>query len=317
VYKQDFYNHFITLKHNNTMIKRVLYFGNAAYLKVKDNQLIIEQPNNPKPAQATIEDIGVIIFDNPQITMSHTVLTRLLENNAAIITCDDKHLPTGMMLPLEGNSLQSERFKYQIEASEPLKKQLWQQTVSAKIRNQALLLQQMGKNEKFLLRWSKEVKSGDENNIEAKAAAFYWKHLFSSTIDPFYRDRMGDAPNNLLNYGYAILRAIVARGLVSSGLLPTLGIHHHNKYNAYCLADDIMEPYRPFVDRLVCDMVHSGMPMEELDKEHKRILLGISVMDVQFEDKSSPLMVGIQSTTASLAKCYIGESRKLIFPTFC
>jgi CRISP-associated protein Cas1 len=299
------------------MIKRVLYFGNPAYLKIKDNQLIIEQPNKAEPTKAAIEDIGVIILDNPQITMSHTVLTRLLENNAAIITCDDKHLPTGMMLPLEGNSLQSERFRYQIDATEPLKKQLWQQTVSAKIRNQAVLLQQTGNNEKFLVRWSKEVKSGDEGNTEAKAAAYYWKHLFSSKINVFYRDRMGEAPDNLLNYGYAILRGMVARGLVSSGLLPTLGIHHHNKYNAYCLADDIMEPFRPFIDRLVWDMVHSGMPMEELTKEHKRILLGIAVMDVQFEGKNSPLMVGLQTTTASLAKCYAGESRKIIFPSFC
>jgi CRISP-associated protein Cas1 len=299
------------------MIKRILYFGNPAYLKIKDNQLVIEQPDKAEPTKAAIEDIGVVLLDNPQITMSHSVLTRLLENNTAIITCDDKHLPTGMMLPLEGNSLQSERFRYQIDATEPLKKQLWQQTVSAKIRNQALLLQQTGKNEKFLMRWSKEVKSGDEGNTEAKAAAYYWKHLFSSNINPFYRDRMGEAPNNLLNYGYAILRGIVARGLVSSGLLPTLGIHHHNKYNAYCLADDIMEPFRPFIDRLVWNMVESGMPMEELNKEHKRILLGIAVMDVQFEGKNSPLMVGLQTTTASLAKCYAGESRKIIFPSFC
>ena len=299
------------------MIKRVLYFGNPAYLKVKNNQLIIEQPNNPKPAEACIEDIGVIVLDNPQITMSHAVITRLLENNAAIITCDDKHLPTGMMLPLEGNSLQSERFKYQIDATEPLKKQLWQQTISAKIRNQALLLGQVGLDNTAMLRWSREVKSGDSDNNEAKAAAYYWRHLFSSKLDYFYRDRTGEPPNNMLNFGYAILRSIVARGLVSSGLLPTLGIHHHNKYNAYCLADDIMEPYRPFVDKLVWDMVASGMPLDEMGKEHKAILLGISVMDIQFEDNKSPLMVGLQTTTASLVKCYMGESRKIIYPSFC
>jgi CRISP-associated protein Cas1 len=299
------------------MIKRVLYFGNPTYLKVKDNQLVIEQPNKPIPATAAIEDIGVIILDHPQITLSHTVITRLLDNNTSIITCDDKHLPTGLMLPLDGNSLQSERFRHQIDATEPLKKQLWQQTIEAKIKNQALMLRHSGNDERALMRWSKEVKSGDSENVEAKAAVHYWKHLFKSSIEFFYRDRMGDAPNNLLNYGYAILRGIVARGLVSSGLLPTLGIHHHNKYNAYCLADDIMEPYRPFVDKLVWDMVASGMSLDSIDKEHKQILLGIAVMDIQFEGKSSPLMVGLQTTTASLAKCYAGESRKIIYPTFC
>ena len=298
------------------MIKRVLYFGNPAYLKIKNDQLIIEQPNNPKTIEACIEDIGVVILDNPQITMSHAVVTRLLDNNAAIITCDDKHLPVGLMLPLEGNSLQSERFKDQIQATEPLKKQLWQQTIAAKIRNQALLLKHVGLDDTPIMRWSKEVKSGDSNNTEAKAAVYYWRHIFSSKIPYFYRDRMGESPNNLLNYGYAILRGIVARGLVSSGLLPTLGIHHHNKYNAYCLADDIMEPYRPFVDKLVWDMVATDMPLDEMGKEHKQILLGISVMDIQFEDFKSPLMVGLQTTTASLAKCYAGESRKIIYPSF-
>ena len=299
------------------MIKRVLYFGNPVYLKVKDNQLIIEKPDKSEPAKAVIEDIGVIVLDNPQITLSHAVVQRLLDNNTSIITCDDKHLPTGLMLPLEGNSLQSERFQYQIEATEPLKKQLWQQTIAAKVKNQALLLKHSGNDDRALMRWSKEVKSGDVDNIEAKAAAHYWKNLFSGSIESFTRDRYGEAPNNLLNYGYAILRGIVARGLVSSGLLPTLGIHHHNKYNAYCLADDIMEPYRPFVDKLVWDMVATGMLSEEINKEHKRILLGIAVMDIQFEEKSSPLMVGLQTTTASLAKCYAGESRKIIYPSFC
>jgi CRISP-associated protein Cas1 len=299
------------------MIKRILYFGNPTYLKVKDAQLVIELPATKETHTAPLEDLGVIVLDNPQITITHGTMMRLLANNTVLITCDNTHLPTGMMLPLEGNSLQSERFRHQIDASDPLKKQLWQQTIAAKIRNQGHLLQTVGHNSDALSRWSKDVKSGDPENIEARAAAFYWKRLFTPALDSFFRDRFGDAPNNLLNYGYAILRGIVARGLVGSGLLPTLGIHHHNKYNAYCLADDIMEPFRPFVDKLVYDMVATGSVTDDVTKEQKRVLLGIAAMDIHFEDKRSPLMVGLQTTTASLVRCYMGESRKIIYPSFC
>jgi CRISP-associated protein Cas1 len=298
------------------MIKRILYFGNPTYLKIKDKQLVIELPETKQVHSAPIEDIGVVILDNPQITLTHTVVASLLENNTSIITCDDKHLPTGMMLPLEGHSMQSERFQHQIEASDSLKKQLWQQTIMAKIKNQAGLLKYVGHETKPMMLWSREVKSGDTENHEARAAAYYWQRLFNFRIEFFYRERFGEPPNNLLNYGYAILRGIVARGLVASGMLPTLGIHHHNKYNAYCLADDIMEPYRPFVDKLVWDMVASEMTLDEIGKEHKQILLGIGVMDIAFDNKTSPLMVGLQTTTASLAKCYAGETRKILYPSF-
>jgi CRISP-associated protein Cas1 len=299
------------------MIKRILYFGNPTYLKVKDAQLVIELPTTKETHTAPLEDLGVIVLDNPQITITHGTMMRLLANNTVLITCDNTHLPTGMMLPLEGNSLQSERFRHQIDASDPLKKQLWQQTITAKIRNQGHLLQSVGHDTDALNRWSRDVKSGDSDNLEARAAAFYWKRLFTPALDAFFRDRHGDAPNNLLNYGYAILRGIVARGLVASGLLPTLGIHHHNKYNAYCLADDIMEPFRPFVDKLVYDMVVTGTVTDDVTKEQKRVLLGIAAMDIHFEDKRSPLMVGLQTTTASLVRCYMGESRKIIYPSFC
>ena len=298
------------------MIKRILYFGNPTYLRVKDAQLIIELPNTKEIKSAAIEDIGVVVLDHLQITLSHGVINCLLNNNTALITCDDKHLPTGLMLPLESHTMQSERFRHQIDATEPLKKQLWQQTIIAKIRNQAHLLHQVGHNAHQLRRWSDEVKAGDADNHEAFAAAYYWKRLFQPNVESFLRDRYGDAPNHLLNYGYAILRSIVARGLVSSGLLPTLGIHHHNKYNAYCLADDIMEPYRPFVDKLVCDMVATTPIEEEMTKEQRALLLSIGVMEVYMDKRKSPLMVGLQTTTASLVKCFMGESRKIIYPSF-
>ena len=307
------------------MIKKTLYFGNPAYLSLRDAQLVIKLPevvkNNSLPEhfkQKTevtkpIEDIGVLVLDNKQITVTSGVLEALLENNCAVITCDSKSMPVGLMLPLYGNTTQNERFRHQLDASLPLKKQLWQQTIKVKIENQAAVLKKYAGSEIRCMKvWASEVKSGDSENMEARAAAYYWKNLFS--IDGFTRDREGIPPNNLLNYGYAILRAIVARGLVSSGLLPTLGVHHHNRYNAYCLADDIMEPYRPYVDELVCQIVESGMEYEVLTKEIKGRLLTIPTLEVTISGKRSPLMVAVGQTTASLYKCFSGELRKISYP---
>ena len=215
------------------MIKQTLYFGNPAYLSLKDRQLVIRLPDNNQSVTRPIEDIGVVIIDNKQITLTSGLIEALLANNCALITCDSSHLPVGLMLHLCGNTTQSERFRHQLSASLPLKKQLWQQTISQKIANQAQVLKEcFGVEVGNMLSWSKNVKSGDSDNLEARAAAYYWRNMFDDE-DVFIRDREGEPPNNLLNYGYAILRAIVARGLVSSGLLPTLGIHHHNRYNAY------------------------------------------------------------------------------------
>ncbi len=260
-----------------------------------------------------IEDIGIAILDNPQITITHGLLSSLLDNNAAIVTCDSSHMPNGLFMPLSSNQLQSEKFKSQIEASEPLKKQLWQQTISMKIRNQAALIRHRSISVTNMNTWSKKVRSGDPDNYEGRAAAYYWKNFFPMIPD-FTRDRFGEPPNNLLNYGYAILRAIVARGLVGSGLLPTLGIHHSNKYNAYCLADDIMEPYRPYVDKIVLEIVGNGEDFYELTTSIKKQLLSIPVVDVFIEGEKSPLMVGVQTTTASLSKCFEGDARKILYP---
>ena len=308
------------------MIKRTLCFSNPAYLSLKNAQMVIKLPEVEKAdvaefikAEAVrtipIEDIGVVVLDNRQITITQGLAEALLENNCAIITCDSAHLPVGLMLPLCGNTTQSERFRAQIDASLPLKKQLWQQTVQCKIRNQAAVLQNT-RNAivKNMLVWAGEVKSGDSDNLEGRAAAYYWRNLFPDILG-FTRDREGVPPNNLLNYGYAILRAVVARALVGSGLLPTLGIHHHNRYNAYCLADDIMEPYRPYVDALVCQLVADGHLTEELTVELKRELLQIPTLDVVINGKRSPLMIAVSMTTASLQKCYAGEIRKIVYPS--
>ena len=302
------------------MIKRTLYFGNPAYLSMRLKQLVIRKPdkeppdNNPDDVRTIpIEDIGVVILDHRQITVTQSLLEELLENNCAIITCSSNHLPAGLMLPLYGHTLQNERFRQQINASLPLKKQLWQQTVQSKISNQASVLKYAtGEEHNNMKIWAADVKSGDTGNMEARAAAYYWKTIFPENKD-FIRDRYEGEPNNLLNYGYAILRAIVARALVSSGLLPTLGIHHHNRYNAYCLADDIMEPYRPYVDKTVLD-IYSSRENLELTPEMKTILLSIPTMEVNINGKRSPLMVAASMTAASLAKCFNGEIRKIAYP---
>lgn len=307
------------------MIKKTLYFGNPAYLSLRDAQLVIKLPevvkNDTLPerfkqkAEVTkpIEDIGVVVLDNKQITVTSGVLEALLENNCAVITCDSKSMPVGLLLPLYGNTTQNERFRYQLDASVPLMKQLWQQTIKVKIENQARVLEKCtGEVFKCMKVWASDVRSGDSENMEARAAAFYWKNLFP--IEGFTRGRDGIPPNNLLNYGYAILRAVVARGLVASGLLPTLGIHHHNRYNAYCLADDIMEPYRPYVDDLVYGIVKSGLDYEVLSKEIKARLLTIPTLEVNISGKRSPLMIAVGQTTASLYKCFSGELRKIIYP---
>ena len=308
------------------MIKKTLYFGNPAYLSLRNAQLVIKLPGVEKAeslpdmmkAQAEvtkpIEDLGVVVLDNKQVTITSGLLDALLENNCAVITCDSKSMPIGLMLPLYGNTTQNERFRQQLDASLPLKKQLWQQTIQMKINNQASVLKDCVDEEVRCMRvWASDVRSGDPDNLEARAAAYYWKSLFAD-IEGFTREREGIYPNNLLNYGYAILRAIVARALVASGLLPTLGIHHHNRYNAYCLADDIMEPYRPYVDELVFKLVQINGKVLDLTKEIKAKLLEIPTLEVKIGGKRSPLMVAVGQTTASLYKCFSGEVRRISYP---
>ena len=302
------------------MIKKTLYFGNPAYLSLRLEQLVIksqkddigegsELPTRTIP----VEDIGIVVLDHKQITITHAVLEKLLDNNCAVITCDSRHLPVGLLLPLSGHTVQNERFRSQLDASLPLCKQLWQQTIQAKIQNQAAVLNYSTRDYHNNMQvWSQQVKSGDTGNMEARAAVYYWKTIFPDNPD-FLRGQFEDEPNGLFNYGYAILRAIVARALVMSGMLPTIGIHHHNRYNAYCLADDIMEPYRPYVDRLVLDIISESGELE-LSKSAKVKLLSIPVLDVEIDGHTSPLMVAVSTTTSSLAKCFAGELRKIIYP---
>jgi len=311
------------------MIKRTLYFGNPAYLSFKNEQLLIKLPEIEKDPilseeqrsdsviSVPVEDIGIIILDNKQITITQALIEALLGNNAAIISCDNTHHPFGLLMPLTGNSIQNERFRAQIEVTEPLKKQLWAQTVTRKIKNQSDHLQFRGIKHEYLIPLYKNVKSGDTENSEGTAAAYYWKRLSPALLhnsSEFRRERMGLPPNNYLNYGYALLRATMARSLVGAGLLPTLGIHHANRYNAYCLADDLMEPYRPLVDKVVCDILQDHSLDDEISKDIKHQLLKIPAMDVIIDGERSPLMNATQRTAVSLVKCFTGDAKKLLYP---
>lgn len=306
------------------MIKKTIYLGNPYYVCVKDKQLELQVPDGKGidkilTKKIPIEDIGILILDHQQITLTHTVMQQIAAHNIALVSCDANHLPASMLMPLEGHNTQQERFRNQIEASEPLKKQLWQQTIKCKVRNQAELLNKKGFNQesKGLLQFANDVNSGDTHNLEGRAAAVYWKTIFGGLIQDFTRDRFGMYPNNLLNYAYAIIRATVARSLVGSGLLPTLGIHHRNKYNAYCLADDIMEPYRIYADEMVYEMLQEGNGQElELDKTSKGKLLSLPAKEVILNNQRSPMMVALQRTTSSLAQCYEGSERKILYPEF-
>ena len=304
------------------MIKRTLYFGNPAYLSLDNRRLVVEKaPDGDLPLGEPedkrfipVEDIGVVVLDNRRITVTSGLMSALLDNDVAVVTCDEKSMPAGLLLPLSSNTVQSERFRSQIDSSLPLKKQLWQQTVEYKILNQAAVLKYVsGEDARNMLAWADQVRSGDADNMEGRAAAFYWKNIFPE-LPFFVRGRYDGVPNNLLNYGYAVLRAVMARALVSSGLLPTLGIHHHNRYNAYCLADDVMEPYRPYVDRLVVDIMNDCNQCPQMTVETKARLLGIPVIDVVIGGRRSPLMLAASQTTASLAKCFSGELRRIAYP---
>jgi len=293
------------------MLKRTLFFGNPYHLSSRHEQLVAANKNSGEEKTIPIEDIGFIVFEHPQITFTQSVMQLLAENNTAVVFCDARHHPSSMLFHLDTHNLQAEIFRNQVQGSEPLKKQLWQQTIKAKIKNQAQLLDCVALDGEALHYLAKQVKSGDITGMEAKAARTYWPRLFPNG---FVRDRYGSAPNPALNYGYAILRAAVARALAGSGLLSTLGIHHHNRYNAFALADDIMEPYRPYVDMAVNNMMDQDMNVAELGKNEKAYLLKILGMDVIIGNHKRPLMLALSLTTASLARCFSGNAKKITYP---
>ena len=285
-------------------------FTNPVSLSLKDNQLVITFKDNKDTVTRPIEDIGFVIIENPQVSISVPLINELADNNVSVMFCDKKQMPRTMLMTLEGNTTQQESYKYQIEASAPTKKNVWKQLVESKIKNQALLLNNLGKNGDALKPYYLNVKSGDTDNREGAAAREYWSQIFD---EGFRREREGLPPNNLLNYGYTILRAAVARALVGSGLYPAFGVFHRNRYNAFPLADDVMEPYRPFVDEIVYHLYYDGA-VTELNNDSKGKLLRVLFADVKMGKITRPLENALSLTTASLLKIFKGETDKLSLP---
>lgn len=294
------------------MLKRVLYLTTAKHLSLKDNQLILASKDScDNPHYVPIEDIGYIIVENQQTSFSIPVINALSENNVAVVFCGKNMMPCSMLLNLDSNSTQGERYRHQLTANIILKKHLWQQIISSKIKNQSRLLYKLGLDGDKLKPIYKNVKSGDADNREGVAARIYWKELFGKE---FTRYREGPPPNNLLNYGYSILRAAIARGLMGAGLFPAFGIFHRNRNNAFPLADDMMEPFRPYIDEIVYHLYNEGK--ENLDKEIKHHIVKTLFCDTKYKRVTRPLDVGITYTCASLAKCFLGDEKTLNFPEF-
>lgn len=292
-------------------MKRTIVVTRPSYLKLKNSQLVMQRET--ETGSIPIEDIGYLILEHPQVTLTHSVLNAITQNNGVVISCNEKHLPINILHSTVGNSERNKRVRAQLSASKPLSKMLWQQTVRAKILNQAQHLEARGVANRNMHRWIKQVKSGDSDNGEAKAAAYYWKNLFAAE---FKRDHKGGYRNMLLNYGYAILRAICARALVSSGLNLTIGIFHANKYNPYCLVDDIMEPYRPYVDSLVYNIEASEDEALELSRADKVSLLRLQSMDVSIDGNIRPLDVAMDATASSVVAAFLGEKKQLNYPVY-
>lgn len=292
------------------MLKRSLFFTTPLSLSLRNNQLIISTKQMPEMQQSIpIEDIGFVVIENQQINITMPLLNALSDNNVAVVFCGENYMPNAMLMNLDSNKTQGERYRSQIDASEPLKKNLWKQIVECKIRNQAALLNKLGKDGEKLKPYYSNVKSGDSDNREGIAAKIYWNELMG---DDFVRMREGSAPNNLLNYGYTLLRAAVARALMGSGLFPAFGLFHRNRYNAFPLADDIMEPYRPYVDEIVFRLYADGET--ELNKFVKGELVHLLYTDTHFSKVLRPLEIGLTMTSASLVKCYDGSQKKLNYP---
>ncbi|MCD7721557.1 MAG: type II CRISPR-associated endonuclease Cas1 [Prevotellaceae bacterium] len=294
------------------MIKQTLFFSTPVSLSLKYNQIVIRFEDADKTVTRAIEDVGVVIVENQMVRLTVPLLNALTSNNVAVVFCDSKFMPSSMLMPLDANAVQQEVQRFQVDASLPTKKRIWKEIVECKIRNQASLLDILGRDGSVLKPYWSNVLSGDSDNREGAAAKVYWKQMYGQG---FVRDRDGDAPNSLLNYGYAILRAAVARALLGSGLYPGFGLFHRNRYNAFPLADDVMEPYRPFVDYEVTQVFESS-PEARLDKDTKMMIAGVLTSDVRMGGQTHPLQVALSSTTASLVRALKDKSESIVYPTF-
>lgn len=292
------------------MSKRIVEVSQRAHLRLHNRQLVVEREGR-EPSQVPIEDLGLLLLDSHSITHTQQLLSACWQNNVAVVLCDEKHLPGAMLLPLEGHTLQSRIIAQQIEITEPTRKRLWQSIIQAKIREQARVLESSHKNSAPLPAFVTKVRSGDPENIEAQAARIYWQRLFGES---FRRNRASDGINSLLNYGYAILRASVARAIVGAGMHPSVGLHHHNQYDSFCLADDLMEPLRPVVDLRVFEIAGASLDTPELDWPNKQALLEVLNWNCDIGNQHLPLLAALHQYAASLRKVFAGETKILAIP---
>jgi len=291
------------------MIKRTVEISTpGTHVGMREKQMVLYR-DGQEIGCVPCEDVGILISDEHQMTFTQAALVSAVENGAAVIFCSRDHHPSGLLLPFAGNQLLTERLQLQIEMKKPLVKRLWRQIVQVKLRRQADRLPKDNRFRARIHQLSKDVKLDDEENCEAQAAKLYWPALFGPA---FIRHREGPAPNNLLNYGYMTIRAAMARAICGAGLHPAIGLHHHNRSNPFCLADDLMEPFRPFVDARVIELWSGGSV--ELRKEEKKSLLGVLTDDVVIAGKRGPLMVALSKTVSSLVECLAGNRENLDLP---
>lgn len=292
------------------MLKRTLYITSPARLSMKDRQLVcVNKDDELDVKSAPIEDLGCIIVENQRVSITIPLMNALAKNNTAVVFCDGNTMPTSILTSLDANATQSEMHRAQRNASEPLKKSIWKQVIVSKIRNQASLLDKLGKDGSVLKPYYSNVRSGDSDNREGAAARIYWRLLFG---EDFSRNRDGSSPNNLLNYGYSVLRAATVRALLGSGLSPGESIFHRNRYNAMPLADDLMEPFRPYVDEIVYSLFTSGA--SNLTTEVKTKLAGVLVADTIIGQMMHPLEIGLTWSASSLGKVFLGEKKLVSLP---
>ena len=292
------------------MIKRIVDISEQAYVHTKNRQLFIDKEGKTV-GQIPIEDLGMLVLQHPAIVITQSTIVACQKNNAAIIFCNEKHLPYSIILPIsDGHTLHQKVLRMQIEAKKHLTKKIWKQVVQQKIVEQERTLSLAGTDAAVLARLSLKVKSGDAENHEAQAAQYYWPRLFGRS---FRRDYEAAGVNTLLNYGYAVVRALIARAIVAGGLHPAIGIHHHNQYNSLCLADDLMEPFRPWVDWLVYQIWIENKNTK-IDKDTKQNMLRLLSEAVQINKKTMPLMVACHYLIADFKRCLDGSITRLKYP---
>lgn len=293
------------------MITRTIDISDGPnYLSIENAQLVISR-DRQEIGRIPCEDIGVLLVDHVATTYTHSVFTRLMHFGAVVVVCGSNHLPTGVLLPIDNNDLTARRMRLAAAAPLPLRKRLWKQIVQAKVRAQAANLPTDHPVHLRLLRMADEVKSGDTSNIEGQAARFYWPTMFGQH---FRRDPDGLYPNDLLNYGYMVTRAAVARAIVAAGLHPVFSLQHSHRNNAFALADDLVEPLRPRIDRAVLELVRRETTV--INREAKQQLLGLLAEEVRLGDTSGPLMVQLHRLATSLLQCYEGKLKRLKIPEF-